>query len=245
MQLGALDVDAVQGGIAAILPDSVSKGTLAETLGAPGVRISAAIARDDGSTWLVNPQVVRVGTGLVISPESAVQAGTLRMTDSTAFGTGHHPTTALCIEAIEEILTLERVTGILDVGTGSGILALTALARGVPQAVALDVDPSALEAAANNARLNGMAERLRLVLGSAGDVEGSWPLVVANVLTAPLIEMAPHLVRRVGHRGRLILSGISWSLEAEVRQTYQHLGMRHVSSETRGGWTMLVTQASW
>jgi ribosomal protein L11 methylase PrmA len=65
------------------------------------------------------------------------------------------------------------------------------------------------------------------------------------VLAAPLIEMAPVLVRRVGCRGRLILSGIPESLASEVSQIYQWLGMRHIRSETRAGWTVLVVQASW
>jgi ribosomal protein L11 methyltransferase len=76
-------------------------------------------------------------------------------------------------------------------------------------------------------------------------VNGAWPLVVANILAAPLIEMAPVLVRRVAGRGHLILSGIPSSVESEVRQTYQRLGMRYIRSETRAGWTALVVQASW
>ncbi|MDQ2841640.1 MAG: 50S ribosomal protein L11 methyltransferase [Acidobacteriota bacterium] len=94
-------------------------------------------------------------------------------------------------------------------------------------------------------RLNDFADRLQLVLGGPNVVHGNWPLVVANVLAAPLIEMAPILVRRVERRGRLILSGIPSSLESEVKRTYQHLGMRHIGSKTRSGWTMLMAQASW
>jgi ribosomal protein L11 methyltransferase len=116
---------------------------------------------------------------------------------------------------------------------------------GVPRAVGLDIDADALKIAAENARLNNLADRLQLVLGGPDAVNGAWPIVVANVLAAPLIEMAPVLVRRVGHHGRLILSGISWSLEPEVLQSYQRLGMRHVRSETRAGWTVLVVEASW
>ena len=76
-------------------------------------------------------------------------------------------------------------------------------------------------------------------------MDGRWPLVVANVLAAPLIEMAPILVRRVGHHGRLILSGIPSSLESEVRETYQRLGMRHIQTQSRAGWSVLVVGASW
>src|SRR5262249_55631083 len=188
---------------------------------------------------------VRIGKILISPPEVAGPADALILTDSTAFGTGHHPTTALCVEALEEALTTEVPGSVLDVGTGSGILALSVLKMGVPRAVGLDIDVEALKIAADHARLNGLSDRLELVLGGPEAVSGVWQLVVANVLAAPLIEVAPVLVRRVGSRGRLILSGIATSLEPEVLQAYQRLGMRHVRSESRAGWTVLVVQASW
>ena len=83
------------------------------------------------------------------------------------------------------------------------------------------------------------------MLGGPDVLHGVWPLVVANVLAAPLIEMAPVLVRRVGHSGRLILSGVPASLENEVAHAYRRLGMRLIRTETRSGWTILVAQASW
>jgi ribosomal protein L11 methyltransferase len=245
VELGALDIEPVGGALAAILPDDVRPEAVASTLGAARITVSEATARDDGSVWLLTPRALRIG-GIVVAPPGAAAPGNaLRLTDSRAFGTGHHPTTALCIEAIEETLSKERPNRILDVGTGSGILALVALKLGVPQAVALDVDTEALKAAAENARLNRLADRLQLVPGGPAVLNGTWPLVVANVLAAPLIDMAPMLVRRVASRGRVILSGIPRSLEAEVGHPYQHLGMRHVGSRTRAGWTMIVLQASW
>jgi len=72
-----------------------------------------------------------------------------------------------------------------------------------------------------------------------------WPLVVANILAAPLIEMAPALVRRVGRRGRLVLSGIPSSVEPDVDQAYRRLGMRRVDVRSRAGWIALLMQASW
>ena len=107
------------------------------------------------------------------------------------------------------------------------------------------MDHEALEIAAENARLNGVAERLELVHGGPDAVRGSWPLVVANVLAAPLIDMAPVLVQRVGSGGFLMLSGIAKSLESEVLQAYRHFGMRSIDSSTRAGWTALLVQASW
>jgi len=122
---------------------------------------------------------------------------------------------------------------------------LGALLLGVPQATGLDIDADALAVAAENARLNHLADRLHLIHGGPGAVDGNWPLVVTNILAAPLIEMAPALVRRVQSRGRLILSGIPSSLESEVWQAYRHRGMRHLESRTRTGWTVLIAQASW
>lgn len=245
MQLGALDIEQVQGGIAAIIPDNVGPDVAADTLNVTDVAVSAAVARDNGSVWLLAPRPVRIGNVFIAPPEAAPEPGMIRLTDSAAFGTGHHPTTVLCIEALQEALTMDKTGGVLDVGTGSGVLALTALMLGVPQAVGLDIDADALKIAGEHARLNDLAGRLQLVLGGPQTVEGTWPLVIANVLAAPLIEMAPMLVRRVGHRGRLILSGIPASLEFEVWQTYQWLGMRHIRSETRAGWAILIAQASW
>ena len=233
VQLGALDIEPFSGGLAAIMPDAVTPDAVADALGVVGVTVSSAVARDDGSVWLLSPPAIRIGSVA------------LQLIDSTAFGTGHHPTTALCIEALEEAVTIAVPDSVLDVGTGSSVLAVAALIMGVSRAVGLDVDAGALEIAAEHARLNNLTSRLELVLGGPGAVADTWPLVVANILAAPLIEMAPVLVRRVGTSGRLILSGIPWSLESEVRQTYERFGMRHIRSETRAGWTVVVLHASW
>jgi ribosomal protein L11 methyltransferase len=245
VQLGALDIEPVDEGLAAIIPDGVTPHIVAGALRVASVAVSPAVGRDDGSVWLLSPRAVRIGHVVVAPPGVAAPPGSLRLKDSHAFGTGHHPTTALCVEALEEALIIAVPDSVLDVGTGSGLLALSALMMGVPRAVGLDIDGGALEIAAQNARLNNLSDRLQFVLGGPDAVDGVWPIVVANILAAPLIEIAPVLIRRVGHRGRLILSGIPWSLEPEVRQSYQWLGMRHIRSETRAGWSVLVFQPSW
>jgi ribosomal protein L11 methyltransferase len=134
---------------------------------------------------------------------------------------------------------------VLDVGTGSGVLALGALMMGVPRALGTDVDDEALRIAAENARINALGERLQLARGGPETVGGAWPLVLANVLAGPLIEMAPALVRRVGHRGQVVLSGIPASVEHDVERAYRRLGMRRVRVTSRAGWVALVMQASW
>ena len=125
------------------------------------------------------------------------------------------------------------------------MLALAALALGVPRALGIDIEDAALRAAADNAALNGLGDRLQLLRGGPQAVTGTWPLVLANVLAAPLIEMAPALVRRVGHRGQLVLSGIPASVEPDVARAYRHLGMRRVDVKSRAGWVVLTLQASW
>jgi ribosomal protein L11 methyltransferase len=102
-----------------------------------------------------------------------------------------------------------------------------------------------VKVAAENARLNQLENRLKLIISGPEIVHGSWPLVVANLLAAPLAEMAPVLVRRLASRGRLVLSGIRSSLESEVRQAYQHFGVRIIDSSRRAGWTVLMAQACW
>jgi ribosomal protein L11 methyltransferase len=233
IDLGALDLEASpHGGLAALMPDSVTPGEVAAALGTDGLSVSPAEGRDAGSVWVLRPRPLRIG------PD------TLTLIDAAAFGTGLHPTTSLCLDALRDAVEA-RPGSVLDVGTGSGVLALGALLLGVPRALGIDVDEAALRVAEENARLNGLEAQLQLALGGPDAVSGTWPLVVANVLAAPLIEMAAVLVRRVGHHGHLILSGIPASVEPDVEQAYRRLGMLRVSSTSRGGWVALGLRASW
>jgi ribosomal protein L11 methyltransferase len=125
------------------------------------------------------------------------------------------------------------------------VLALAALMLGVPRALAIDIDGDALRAAASNARVNSLDDRLQVAHGGPATVSGTWPLVLANILAAPLIEMAPALVQRVGHHGQLVLSGIASSVAQEVEQAYCRLGMRRVRVTSRGGWVMIALRATW
>jgi len=246
VELGALDVERLDGRLAAIVPDGVSPEVIAGALGVDRVTVSPAIGRDSGSVWILGrPGVVRIGRVQIAPPGVPAALDAIRLTDSAAFGTGLHPTTALCVEALGDAFAWGTPERLLDIGTGSGVLALAALLQGVPRAVGVDIDAGALRVAAGHARLNKVSDRLDLVLGGPEAVRGTWPLVVANVLAAPLIEMAPVLVRRVGHHGRLILSGIPRGVVSDVEQTYVRLGMRRVGSETRAGWSVLLFQASW
>lgn len=246
IDLGALDAErSGEAGVAAIMPDSLSPATLRQALRTRNLRISPALGRDSGSVWALTPRPVRVA-GLEIAPVAVpADPDAIRLIDSAAFGTGLHPTTSLCLELLAAELSRGPVESMLDVGTGSGILGLAALRLGVPNVTGIDTDAEAVRAAAENARINQVADRLRLLHGDAHVITGTWPLAVANVLAAPLIEMASSLVRRIGHHGILVLSGIPTSVAPDVTNAYRRLGMRALQRTERGGWMALLFEASW
>jgi ribosomal protein L11 methyltransferase len=245
VELGAIDAELAPDGVAALMPDRVRPEQVSAALGVDAVAVSTALGRDADSVWILTPRPVRIGR-LVIAPASSEPGpGVVRLLDSTAFGTGLHPTTALCLQALEEAFAGAPPDAVLDVGTGSGVLALAALELGAPRALGVDVDEDAIRAATANARINAMTERLTVASGGPESVTGVWSLVLANVLAAPLIEMAPTLVRRVGHRGRLILSGIPAGLERDVDNAYRRLGMVGLGTKSLDGWVAVIMQASW
>jgi ribosomal protein L11 methyltransferase len=245
ISLGALDVETVESGIAALLPDAVPAEQVAALLDSPNLVVSPAVGRDDDSVWILTPRPMTVG-GLSIVPVGATASpGALRLVNGRAFGSGLHATTALCLEVIRDLVDTLRPERVLDVGTGNGVLALAALMMGVPHATGIDIDGAAIAEANENARINGLTERLQLIAGGPDSVSDRWPLVVANVLAAPLVEMAPTLVQRVAHGGRLVLSGMPPALVPEVERTYRRLGMRRPTTDSRAGWAVLALDPSW
>ena len=245
IELGAIDAEVLpDGGIAAVMPDTVPLEQIATALQVDEVTTSPAVGRDADSVWVLTPRSRQIGRLRIVPAGTEAGADALMLVDSPIFGSGLHPTTAMCLEALDEAVA-EGPQALLDIGTGSGVLALGALKLGVPRALAVDVDDAALHVAAENARINTLSDRIELRLGGPETVAGIWPLVVANVLAASLMEMAPAIVRRVGHHGQLVLSGIASSLEPEVDRTYRGLGMHRVRVESRAGWVAIVLRATW
>jgi precorrin-6B methylase 2 len=245
VELGALDIESMADALAAIMPDGVAPASIADALQVNDLSVSAAVGRDDGSVWIVSPREIRAGGVTLVPEDRPATDGVLRMTDGPAFGSGLHATTALCLELLQTIINQSQPSRVLDVGTGSGVLALAALAQGVRGATGLDTDSQAIRVARVNAVLNGLEARLQLVVGTTDSVGGRWPVVVANVLPAPLTDMAPSLVQRVGHGGRLVLSGIPASIAPDIERVYRRLGMRQLGAEVRSGWAALLLIPSW
>ncbi|HET9594931.1 MAG TPA: 50S ribosomal protein L11 methyltransferase [Anaeromyxobacteraceae bacterium] len=142
-----------------------------------------------------------------------------------AFGTGTHPTTALCLAALDALLAARPQAAVLDVGTGSGLLAIAAAKLGARRAAGTENDAVALRVAGENAARNGAA--LELHLAAPDEVPGRFEVVVANILANTLVELAPALARKVAPGGVLLLSGILAGQEDEVRAALEAAGLAH------------------
>jgi len=179
--------------------------------------------------WLDQFQPMRFGERTFIVPwnhelpEDARgdQAAVVRLDPGLAFGSGTHPTTALCLRWLDGLAGEGRLQGarVLDFGCGSGILALAALKLGAGQAVGVDNDPQALIATHDNAERNGVADRLAVYLPDDEPV-ATYPVVVANILASALDALAATLAERVAPGGRIALSGILQGQEPELLARY-------------------------
>jgi ribosomal protein L11 methyltransferase len=150
-------------------------------------------------------------------PDAAI----VRLDPGLAFGSGTHPTTALCLQWLDQLANdgVLRDQRVLDFGCGSGILALAALKLGAAHAVGVDNDPQALIATHDNAERNEVADRLEVFLPNEEPV-ATYPIVVANILASALVALADTLIARVASGGRLAMSGILAGQEDEVIARY-------------------------
>jgi ribosomal protein L11 methyltransferase len=187
------------------------KGDLVASLGLttlPPHRVETLAGRDWEREWLKDFGPMRFGKHLWVCPgESGAPAGAtiVRLDPGLAFGTGTHPTTALCLEWLDGRDLTERT--LLDYGCGSGILAIAALKLGCRSAAAMDIDPQALTATRLNARRNGVEGNLAVLYGD-GEIDRRFDVVVANILSGPLVDLAESVITRLSSGGELALSGI-------------------------------------
>jgi ribosomal protein L11 methyltransferase len=192
--------------------------------------------------WKASLEPIRVGSFLVRptwSDASAKGAIVIALDPGMAFGTGLHPTTQQCLEALSTL----RLDGrrVLDVGTGSGILAIAAAKQGASEVVAVDVDPIAVGAAAQNAERNGA--RLDVRRGSAEDVAGEFDVVLANLVGPVLVAIAPSLRARLRRSGSLVVAGIVRDAEPDVLVAFARSGLGVVDRQQRDDWIRLILTA--
>jgi ribosomal protein L11 methyltransferase len=201
---------------------------------------------DWAEAWKSHFPVLRVGRRIVIRPtwrrhRRRPDDVVLSLDPGMAFGTGLHPTTRLCLAALETLadeglLGSGRATGrggdtsgsarVVDVGCGSGILAIAAGKLGAGEMLGLDTDPIAVESTAANARLNGMTRRVRVRKGSVPSGEGPFDLVLANLIASLLVQLAVPLREEMAPGGRILASGIFRDREGDVRTAFEAAGLR-------------------
>ncbi len=141
-----------------------------------------------------------------------------------AFGSGEHQTTSSCLELMENMLELDAAR-ILDLGSGTGILAIAALNLGGKDAVCVDIEHSAVETARANCAINGLESRVTHITGTLDEVdESGFDVILANIYGDILIDIADSLCRKLRHGGMMLLSGILWEYNFDVRQTYEKQG---------------------
>lgn len=206
------------------------------------LKVTRADDVDWTDAWKAGYAVQRVGQ-IVIVPswlDEPLRPGevALRLDPGMAFGTGLHPTTRGCLTLLQEIAAMPP--RVLDVGSGSGILALAALRLGADRAVCLDTDAIAVEATRANAERNGLAERVTVGHGTLPDEpRARFPLVLANLVAAALIDLAERLAAHAEPGGVVLASGIIDGRAGEVIDALGAAGLRPVTRLDDGEWVSL------
>ena len=206
---------------------------------------TAGVEQEDWqNAWKQYYHAVEVGRRLAIVPswERYDTARTvISMDPGMAFGTGTHETTALCLETLDALIQGgERV---LDIGTGSGILAIAALKLGAAAAEGIDIDPMCVRTAGENAARNGVAGRFAVKIGDlSAEASGVYDIITANIVAAAILSLAPSVPALLAKGGRFIASGIIDTRKREVLDGLAAAGLRVVETKEKRGWVCLVCE---
>jgi ribosomal protein L11 methyltransferase len=204
---------------------------------------SSPLSDDWKEKWKEGFRPLHVTERFVVRPpwESYVAAQgeqVIEIDPGMAFGTGSHETTTLCVKALEE--AVKEGDRLIDVGAGSGILSIVAILLGASGATAVEIDPDAVRAAAENFARNHVTERIELHAGDIRDYEGAaFDLVVANLTSGLICAILPHLARLLKRDGRLILSGLLAEEADKMTAAIEAGGFRLRHREVKGEWLLL------
>ncbi len=201
---------------------------------------------DWAEAWKERLNILHVGRHIVIRPSwrdyvPAPGDLVIQLDPGMAFGTGLHPTTQMCLVALEELIC--PGAEVLDLGTGSGILAIAAARLGAGHVLAVDNDPIAVDAARDNVMNNGVQGTVSVMCGSLTEASGSYDLVVVNILARVIVEMVQEgLATRVRSGGGLIAAGILANQEPEVVAALKRGDLTLVERQQRDDWVCLVAK---
>jgi len=220
------------------------RAAASEAAGARGGALSEVPDQDWGEAWRKGLGPLRIGRVFVrpswVEARPPADAVEVVLDPGMAFGTGSHPTTSLCLAALSDLLAARPGASVLDVGTGSGILAIAARKLGAGRVAGNDDDPVAVRVARENAAANGA--EVDLTEAPLALVPGAFDVVVANILANTLVELAGDVAARLAPGGVAILSGILGPQEDEVRAAYLALGLEPLAGGDRrdGEWSLLA-----
>ncbi len=239
------------------LPDRAALNAVAGCHERPDAIISLRLDPLPGEDWVALTQQglhpIRAGRFFVHGSHDRHRAASepfaIEIDAGQAFGTAHHGTTRGCLVMLDRLAKAKRYTAALDLGTGSGVLAIAAAKSLSRQVIAADIDPVAVRVARQNFALNGVKDRVRALHASRPDHPGlaasaPFPLIVANILAGPLIRLAPGLRRITARGGDLILSGLLDHQAGTVQAHYRAQGYVSRASLSIEGWTTLLMRYS-
>lgn len=212
----------------------------------PGIAVRPVPAVDWVETWKRQVTATEVAPGIVVAPTWEARAGrpgevVVRLDPGMAFGTGSHPSTRLCLAALADLAAERRPIGaVLDIGTGSGILAIAAAKLGARRVLAIDTDPVAAGVARANVVQNEVETIVQVETGDVDRVTGEFDLILANILAAPLVSMAPALTARLAPGGAVVLSGLLAEEADGVAAAYEALGLVEARRLREAEWTAVV-----
>lgn len=209
----------------------------------PDLQIVRLEDKDWERAWQDHYHVLRIGRRIVIRPswrayEPQPDDIVITLDPGMAFGTGLHPSTRLCVQALED--AVRPGMAVLDMGTGSGILAIAAAFLGAAHVVALDNDPIAVKAATENVAANGLRKRIAVSLGSVGAASGEFDLIVVNILAHVIQGMlAQDLARHLRPGGQFIAAGILDTQADDVLRSFAVHSLRLVEKRQEKDWVLL------
>lgn len=205
---------------------------------------TSQISRNEWENWKKYLKTVKVTDKIIVRPPWEIYNSegneiVVEINPSLAFGTGHHETTQLCIKYLEELID-DNNKIILDVGCGSGILAISSIKLGALRAVCIDTDPKAVNETVSNSHKNNVNDKIDAVCCQVSELKDKFDIVVANISVETLLSIKNDIFERMSNYGYLILSGIPVQKKEEILEGYENDGLKLKEFKSDRGWVALL-----